>query len=292
VLDSNAAAVPRIPNPGTDGLWERQITTWASLGAPLRPGPEDVARFDEIVARWSRANGVPRGLVLGSTPELAGLRWPAGSHVLAVDRSETMVRSVWPGHPEPGRGGVCADWSSLPLPTGSRDLVLGDGAFTNLSYPDGHRAVLASIRRVLSPDGLVAVRFFVRPDTAESPEAVFADLRDGRIGSLHAFKWRLAMSLQEDVRRGVELGTIWNVWADAIDPRELSARLGWPPEAIATMDHYRDLDTRYTFPTLRELRAVFGDRFEEADCRIPSYELGDRCPMVTLRPVPRGPARP
>ncbi|MFO1515104.1 MAG: class I SAM-dependent methyltransferase [Verrucomicrobiota bacterium] len=272
-------------------LWERQVAAWNRLGAPLRPSAEDIAAYETIVETWSRQHGPPRGLVLGATPELARLLWPTGSNVLAVDRSREMIQHIWPGHPSPGQGGLCSDWLNLPLADQSRDLVLGDGPFTQLSFPDGYQSVAHSIRRVLAANGRVIIRFFTRPEVAEAPEAVFADLGNGRIRSFHAFKLRLAMALQERVEQGVQLQTIWNYWADAVSPSELTNRLGWRPEVISTMENYRGLAVRYTFPTLDELRRVLNPYLTESKCLVPEYELGERCPILTFRPAPL-PIRP
>jgi hypothetical protein len=289
-----AAGIPQLPSAGDDssssrraatrgGIWERQIKAWKWLGPPLRPSPEDVAEYEATVSGCPLRHRPPTGLVLGTTPELSRLSWPPGSTVLAVDRSPEMLRRIWPGHPEPGQGGVCADWRKLPVRDRSCDIVLGDGLFTQLIYPAGYREVARSIRRVLTAKGIATIRFFVRPEASESPDQVFSDLWCGRIGSFHAFKWRLAMALQEEVRDGVQLRTIWEYWADAVNPRELADRLGWRPEAIATIENYRGLTVRYAFPTLDELRRVLGTELDEVRCRMPQYELGERCPILTLR---------
>jgi len=278
-------------NLAEDGLWERQVAAWKLLGPPLRPSPEDVVEYELAVANWSRQHGIPRGLILGATPELARLHWPEGARVLAVDRSQVMIEKVWPGHPKAGLGGRCGDWLDLPLARQTCDLVLGDGSFTQLDYPQDYRGVFQSIRRVLTDHGVVTIRFFVRSDEQEHPEAVLADLWRGGIGSFHVLKLRLAMALQECVERGVQLHTVWNFWANSINRDELIARLGWSPRVISTMDNYRGLTTRYTFPTLAELRQVIGPEFREVNCVVPKYAFGERCPILTLKPSPDAPCR-
>jgi SAM-dependent methyltransferase len=274
-------------NPASNNraLWERQVAAWKLLGPPLRPSPEDVAEYENTVLDWSRKYGPPRGLILGATPELARLPWPSRASVLAVDRSPAMIERVWPGYPKPGQGGLCGDWLNLPLPDHSRDLVLGDGPFTQLPYPAGYQSVARSIRRVLSDNGAVTIRFFIKPDMAESPEQVMADLWGGRIRSFHIFKWRLAMALQEQVEQGVQLQTIWSYWVDTVNPDELADRLGWQPEVISTMENYRGLAVGYTFPTLGELWEVLRPVFVESQYRVPKYDLGERCPILTFRPA-------
>lgn len=283
-LRSDHALKPKNkPSAASEGLWDRQVAAWNLLGAPLRPTAEDIAQYARSVQQWSHQHGPPRGLILGVTPELAGLDWPEGADVVAVDRSQVMLQQVWPGFPERGRGGICGDWSDLPLAECSRDLALGDGPFTQLAYPEDYRRVLGSLHRALSKNGVATIRFFIKPDETESPEQVLTDLHAGRIGNFHALKWRLAMALQANVRHGIQLGTIWNYWAKAVNAEEIAQRFNWSPQVIATIDNYRGLTSRYSFPTLTELRRVLSPEFVETHCHVPQYELGERCPILTLR---------
>lgn len=267
-----------------EAFWERQLRTWELLGPPLRPSPEDVASYQAIVLACARERGNLHGLILGATPELARLQWGARSRVLAVDRSQAMIDRVWPGHPSPGLGGLCGDWQQLLLPDHSCDVVLGDGSLTQLEFPTGYFGVSQSIRRVLTRRGMAAFRCFVKPATPETPERVLADLWTGCVPSFHVFKWRLAMALQETAEEGVELHAIWSHWADSVDPEKLARHLGWSPKVIATVDNYRGVRARYTFPTLAQLRQVLRQEFVEVRCEFPNYALGDRCPMLTLQP--------
>ncbi len=198
-----------------------------------------------------------------------------------------MIDAVWPGErlPCPGRA-LCGDWSELPLESGAVDAVLGDGSFTLLGWPDRQRAVVHEIRRVLTPQGRLVLRVFVRPEARESLEAVFEDLHARRIGSFHALKWRLAMSLQGGPEVGVLVRDVWQAWQDrAIDRDALARRLGWSRDAIDSIDAYREAESRLCFPTLRETRALLALHFRELACHVPAYELGPRCPTLLLAPI-------
>lgn len=77
--------------------WPRHARQWALVGPPLRPGPDDVAATERAVAAWSAGEGrAPRALVLGVTPELVTMAWPAGARVLAVDRSAAVIDAILP----------------------------------------------------------------------------------------------------------------------------------------------------------------------------------------------------
>lgn len=257
--------------------WQQHAAQWRNLGPPLRPSPADVAIFEEVAAG---GGATPRALLLGVTPELALMRWPAGTRLLAIDRCPGMISLVWPGHGRPDTLAVLGNWLSPPLAAGALDLVVGDGCFTILSWPEGYRQVAAALREIMAPGGLLALRFFVRPERPESLARVRADLRAGRIGSFHACKWRLAMALHgPDGAGGVRLADIWQAWreTDFIPP-------GWSPAAVATIDNYRGVATRYSFPTLAEVRQAFQGLFREEACRHGDYELAERCPLLVFRP--------
>lgn len=264
--------------------WNQHARQWQWMGSPLRPDPQDVRIVERALADWHAVTGVsqPRALLMGVTPELATLRWPAGTRLTAVDHSLAMIAAVWPRAPA---GAACAEWSALPLPDASHDIVVGDGCFVVLAHPEGYDALTAEVRRVLRADGLFTIRIYVRPEEREPLSAIFDSLHNGRIGSFHVFKWRLAMALHGGLGEGVRLADVWDAWHAAVpDPEALAARLGWPRESVLTIDAYRDVATRYTFPTLAEARANLERSFIESGCHFPVYELGERCPTLILRP--------
>jgi hypothetical protein len=248
----------------------------------LRPAPEDIAILERAVWRWhmAQSSSSVSALLLGVTAEIASLRWPRAVRLIAADHSLAMIRGLWPGAAL-GFPALCAEWDALPLGDASQDLVAGDGCLSTLIYPGGYESVVRELGRVVRAGGMLALRFFTRPAISEPLDAAFADLRAGRIGNFHVFKWRLAMALHGTLEQGVRLADIWNAWhAQVPDPGALSAQLGWPLPAVLTIDVYREVATRYTFPTLAEVRAVLSGAFAEVECTVPRYELGERCPTV------------
>lgn len=267
--------------------WKDHARQWQWLASPLRPAPEDVAIAERAVERWraARRPAAPRALLLGVTPEIATMRWPARTRLLSVDHSTAMIRGVWPGAALDFAAAACAVWSALPLAGATQDIIACDGGFTGLAYPAGYRAVAGEARRVLRANGLLLARFFVSPDGRESAVEVWDDLRRGNIGNFHVFKWRLAMALHRDPGDGVKLADIWDAWNAAVpDPVELARRQGWPLPSVQTIGAYRGVAARYTFPTLAQVRAAMAGAFEEIECVIPAYELGARCPTLIFGP--------
>jgi SAM-dependent methyltransferase len=272
-----------------ENVWDRHARRWSNLGPPLRPSPQDVEIMQRAVAEHCAAAGRTStdAVLLGVTPEIVKMQWPRATRLRAFDRNPSMIQHVWPGNPEIEAVAACAIWSSLPVADASADVLLGDASFSNVHYPKGFKQMAEEIRRVLRRGGLFCSRFFAAPAQREPVETVFDDLVHGRIGNFHIFKLRLAAALHDDVRDGVCLGDIWEVWNKAFpDPEALAQKLGWPVETVRTIDSYRSLEARYAFPTVEEIRAVFGEDFTEAACILPDYELGDRSPIMLL--VPRG----
>lgn len=271
------------------GPWERHARQWSRIGPPLRPSAEDVQVAATAIDGWGRRAGRtdPTILLFGVTPELCLIDTGRDGRVLATDRSLDMIREVWPGRVRTRDRALAADWRDLPLAAGSIDVALADGCLTNLSFPSGYAAVCSELRRTLAEGGLWIARCFVQPACAESVADVLSDLSTGRAGSFHAFKWRLAMALQVDARAGVVLEDVWNALAAAEpDLDALADRCGWRIESVRTIEAYRGLATRYSFPALGELRAVIEDaRFSIRDVFLPDYELGDRCPTIVATPA-------
>lgn len=264
------------------GHWNAYAARWALIGEPLRPGPSDLAQLERRVRQALGTAPTISALLLGVTPELATLRWPESLRLLAVDKSEGMVRAVWPGD-NGWRRALVGDWVTFEAEQ-PFDLVLGDGVFTLFDYPSGYRQLARALARLTRPGGMLDLRLFCRPERVESLDAVLTALESGQIGSFHAFKWRFAMALQGDTTRGVRLADVWQTFRDRVGtPRELAARTGWPEQVISTIDGYRALDDRYSYSTEREAIDCLADAFEHIETWHPSYELGERCPHLSFR---------
>ena len=267
--------------------WSRLSRLWSLLGPPLRPSPEDVAFAESVARAWQDAHPASRlrALLLGVTPELAMMRWPRETELLAIDQSDAMISAIWPrdGAP-PGSTAGTGDWRQLDCPDASVDVVVGDGSLTVIGYPGDYRSVLAELHRVLRPDGRLVVRAFASPEAREEVSDVADALWSGGIAGVHALKWRLAMAVQP-AERMIAVRDVWRAFcAICPDPSRLVDRLGWRREIVATIETYRDSSAVYSFPTLGEVRSLLAAHFVELACHVPSYELGDRCPTLVLEP--------
>jgi len=261
---------------GRKKFWQSVPKQWKHFGPPLRPCPEDIKVMEDHVARWmdgSSADGC-NVLLCGVTPEIVEMNWPAGTKLWAVEKSRAMIEEVWPVKESSTKQPLQAEWTKLPFDPGSFDIVIGDGCLTSLEYPRLQMVFLESVRKVMRPNGILIMRFFVQKEEPELSEVVFRDLVEGNIGSFHVLKWRLAMALQSTTRDGVRVDDVWKAW------KEAGITTDWPSQAVETIETYRGSNHRLTFTTMREIRDLHASHFEERACSTPGYELGERCPIL------------
>jgi SAM-dependent methyltransferase len=220
------------------------------------------------------------------TPELYYLPWPNGTDLLAVDHTQGMIDSVWPG---PRNAVICADWTNMPLQTSSRDIVLCDGGVHLMTYPHEQRQFVRTLHRVIASDGLFISRLFIPPKKREATGKVLQDLLEAKIPNLNQLKFRLWMAMHEDITHGVELKRIWNaIHGVAPDFNRLASRIGWPLEHLMAINTYRNSSTRYYFLDLDDFCHLFCENpggFTLESVSVPTYELGEQCPTVALRRI-------
>lgn len=139
------------------------------------------------------------------------------------------------------------------------------------------------MHRVLVFRGRAVFRCFIRPDVAEPVSSVVAAVLQGGVGSFHALKWRLAMALVDPVDASVAVADIHRAFDTNFPSRlALSQVTGWPQEQIDTIDAYRCSATRYTFPSLSQMREQCRPWCEVVSMEQGGYELAERCPTLVL----------
>ncbi|MHB8528955.1 MAG: class I SAM-dependent methyltransferase [Caulobacteraceae bacterium] len=241
----------------------------------MRPDRDVVAAIRAAVDGADR-----RVLQLGVTPELAGV----GKQLIALDRSEAMLDCLWPGDTA-ARCALRGDWLSCPFSPGSFSAAIGDGSFNCLRHPDDYGKLFGQLASALSSEGRIVIRAFLTPDRAETVGAIRAEALDGRIGSFHAFKWKLAMAMVAEASQpNLPVQSLHDlVVGEFPDRLALAEAAGWNREHIDTIDVYNGSPEIYSFPTLAQLRASAPDSF--AAPRLVAaggYELAERCPVVVI----------
>lgn len=273
------------PAESSPSHWNAYAARFRLVGPPLRPGASDITHLRDAVRRHARPGmATGQALLLGVTPEIADIVWEPPLQLLAIDQSAGMIQGVWPGDTS-GRQARVGDWLTLAPPSDDGfDLVVGDGVLSLFEYPTGYAVLGAALGRLLRPGGLLALRLFCRAEPNETVSDVMQALWASRIGNFHAFKWRLAMALQGDATRGVRLADIWSCFVEqAGSVRALAERTGFPEPEVSTIEGYRGVQDCYSFSTEREVVEVLAPHFELLETWRGSYELGERCPHLTLR---------
>jgi SAM-dependent methyltransferase len=265
--------------------WEARAPTWKVV-PPLAPAESDVRYYEARAACNIPDDGAAmRALLLGVTAPIAAMRWPAATRLVSLDWAEGMIRHVWPREHVPAHAAALrGDWREMPLASGALDFVVGDGCYSVFADLAGPAAMNREVHRVLRRDGEFCLRCFRRPDTPASIEELFVALFAGRFPNLDLFRWLLAMAVQGDSPAGVSVNAVWRVWRSHVpDVQAHRERLGWSAEALANMERWSRMETRYTFPTLAELRALADEHFTLIACDFPGYEWGEQFPRLVMK---------
>jgi SAM-dependent methyltransferase len=255
--------------------WNAYQARWQLVEPPLRPTKAVTAKIVQL-ADVGKDDPV---LLWGVTPELAS----CFRTLDAVDKSEEMVRTLWPGDTL-GRTATAADWLAYPLHRGHYRAIVGDGSFNSVGSAETLRRLLAKGAQVLAPGGRIICRTFMRP-----PEPVqAADLNRVMSGetalNFHAFKWMLAMRLAEE--GGLELSVdqlraAFNALCP--DRQTLSLKTGWPVDVIDTIDVYSRSKEVFLFPSRDEIKAALPLGATVAFHECGGYDLADCCPILSVQ---------
>ncbi len=270
-------------SPASDD-WSRSALALGLARAPWTPCSEDGELLLDVLSPYLIGGGaVSIVALLGVTPALTQLSWPQGAHVLAVDASPTMVRSHWRAHPSVPSAVICGRWQALPLADNCAAAVTGDGSLNALPYA-AYKDLLREVARVLSPEGVLVLRCFVRPDTRCSVKDITQDVAKRAFANSAPFRLRLCMALAE--RDGtLVLGTLLERFNALFPDRaKLAETAGWPTDEVDRFDMDRDSKIELTFPSLSELAAYAKPSFAIREVRYGSYNSAELCPTITFVP--------
>jgi hypothetical protein len=266
--------------------WDSLAHQFQHQGPPLRPCAEDIQIMRGLIHEWSSQHPRSRtnALLLGVTPEIAALSWPAGTRLLAVEKSQPMIDIVWPGDIPNQRQVICENWFDLRNQQGAFDIAIGDGFLTSMAYPDQSVQMSRQVSQWLKSDGLLILRAFVRPEKKETLEEILADLTANAVPTFDTLKWRLAMAIQKDTARGIAVADIHRAWVD-IETKypHLPERAGWPRANVNTIKLYDGRPDIYAFPTVNELNQALSVHLEQVSETFPKYHFGNSCPILTYR---------
>lgn len=249
---------------------------WEALDLPLRPRAPVPDLLKALIPQ-----GAKRMLILGVTPDFAEL----APDITALDTSEIMIAQVWPGDND-SRRAVLGDWRAMPFEDEAFDIVVGDGALTLLSFPNGVDDVLAEVRRVTRKDGVAIVRTFIAPNAELSDTEMKAYINSLKGHSIDALRWRFAVqAVHAAPTPNIVSHDAWQAFNRLYpDPSELMAQNGWTAQDLQRVELYRDGAMALNFPTKRQLEQVILNHFSHLAFE-PSgdYPMSDLCPFAVMR---------
>lgn len=249
---------------GVDPTWDKLAPLWSYVRPPLRPCRRDVQVYEQLADTLLSGRKMPTIVLLGVTPEIALMRWPEDTHVVAIERSKAMIRTVFYNKVLPYASedvhlsAVEADWNAAAVE--KADLVIGDGCFTQLRAQE-YVPTLRSIQGLLKADGHFVHRFFLK-DSDRSPNEVLKQLKvPFSVESFSQLKLDLLRACQNSFAKGVRLGDAFNAWAKWLDkhswadvkPQHILS------EEIATLTCYAGSKKVYTFPSYDYLYGLLKD---------------------------------
>ena len=268
-----------------DTVWASIARCYTAFGSLLVPNREDIRSYEIAVADQAQARG--RGgvmaLMLGVTPGMALMNWPAGSRITAVDMSPAVIGALWPGDVPGIRKAICASWLAIPMSRNSCDVIVGDGSLNACRFPGEVRDLVHAAGDLLVDEGILVVRCYIRPQSPETVDAVFADLFGEKGMDVDCFKMRLWLAMQRSSAEGVAVREAARILEKYnLNLRVMKERLGWGA-AAEPFAAWPTSDAVYSFSTLTELRDLLGERFDEVSVTYPTYELGHCCPTLVMR---------
>jgi len=137
-----------LDRPGAVAAWNRALNRRYGMGH-LRAHPSAAVRWIEARRRRRIAAMVPtfdRALDLGAEDGSLAAAWGGrGRSVFLLDLDPAMLRKA-------GRPSLAADAATLPIATGSVDLVVASALLEHVVEPE---AVVAECARVLRPGGRI-----------------------------------------------------------------------------------------------------------------------------------------
>lgn len=262
-------------------LWAEQAKRWKYVGKPLRPSQADVDHVTECYWDMYRHNNTQnlKGILLGVTPELAAAK--IGCNLIAVDSEQAMIDLVWIGDTDRKKA-IVGNWFTLTDYTEPVDWAMGDGCINALEYSD-YRKLFYSISNVLKSGGQFSLRFFQRPALSDS---LFNVLRSPEnCGNFHIFKWHIVMAMQSKLSAGVRLSDVWETFNHEYpDQNVLAAMTGWDINEINTINNYKDVNAKYSFPRVMEVVNIAKDfKLDLIKTTYQQYKLSERCPHLLFK---------
>lgn len=267
--------------------WDRQIAIFKNMTPPLRPHSSEITLFEEVIskmAKFKKADNL-KVLLLGVTEEIIHMEWPEKVELTAVDMSEMMIHHFWPGDIEGRRKIVRANWFEMPFPKNSFDLIIGDGVFNFMRYPDGFKNFAKLLSDFLLPDGKLCIRIFNQLEKKESPQDVIDCYDKMQKINFYELRLRLATSLQKNVEDGfyaTKESLDEYLVSQGVSMEQLYEKSSHTPPKIAPLPDSERKSYRITYPTNQQFLNQVKSFFDDVEIYNGTHTLAHRTPVFLL----------
>jgi hypothetical protein len=274
-----------------NAFWEAQIESFRNLRPPFRPHPSEIQFLEEVASNLAKSPHISnlQVLILGLTCEIVHLRWPEGTSITVVERSPLMIEHFWPGDIPGQRKIMTEDWLSMSLQPSSFDMIVGDGVFNFMSYPDGYQNFAHVLSRLIQKNGLICIRIFNQISPKENPADLLSDFREASNIDYFPFRLRLATSLQDNAEKGICMSKeILDQYLidQGIPLKEFYAKSKYTPPSYPSVPlAVKPENNRITYPTDEEFTNQIGHYFSVQKVLFGAHQLALRTPVFVLSPL-------
>ncbi|MFA5878224.1 MAG: methyltransferase domain-containing protein [Candidatus Staskawiczbacteria bacterium] len=145
--------------------WKVLKNTWFKIVPPSRPCKDLLSIWEDVLVKIEKRTKNPKGLILGSTPELRDLLIKNGFQSFACDVNANMLMNM-DGLMKYGKSSknkkIVGNWLKVNLPQNSFDVVVGHIALEQILNVKDLNALLGKIQRILKPNGVFLTCCLVR----------------------------------------------------------------------------------------------------------------------------------
>jgi hypothetical protein len=262
--------------------WGSYAQSWDGQSLPLRPCDDDLLNYQSAVGSAMARATYRRFMILGVTPELYRLGLSRGLKVCAMDRSESMIRSVWPGSPELA---IQDDWQSIGRLVRDPSIIVCDGGLHLLDFEQQETLARCFQSQALKASTII-LRLFLPVAPRQSSAAILDRFEQGEIPTVSLLKINLwhALDIQEN-----DTTKVRDVWAcvhqrsggDALAYLTLH---GQSESAARSFMVYQESSAMYYFQSLQSIQNLFSAHagFTCERPRFPAYQHGSGFPVVSF----------
>lgn len=249
---------------------------------PLRPFDEDLLNYQSAVGSAISRAGYRQLMILGVTPELYQLGVSNALKVRAIDRSESMIQSVWPGSSE---SAIQDDWQSIARFVQDPSILVCDGGLHLLDCEQQERFAQCFQSEALKTSTII-LRLFLPLAPRQVSAAILDQFERGEIPTVSLLKVNLWHALDIQENGTTKMRDVWACVHQRSDGDTLAYLTlhGQSESAAQSFMVYQESSAVYYFKSLQSIQHLFSAHagFTCERPRFPRYQHGPSFPVVSF----------